>query len=160
MAASEAHLVVIEHRGVAYRARCRCGWTSHPWNDVRPAEADAWEHTYGDSRLIEGRPPRTEEPVEQIFAAVGAPQAPAPVEKVVDRARQLAGGSAPRDPSALHELVELAGRSPATLSEARDATIELLRRHSRRNAGTADSEWLQLHTARRLLEAALTEAEG
>ncbi|HEX5265216.1 MAG TPA: hypothetical protein VFW24_00430 [Acidimicrobiales bacterium] len=53
---SERHSVVVERRGTAHRACCTCGWSGHSWNELRPAEADAWHHVHGDERIVDVRP--------------------------------------------------------------------------------------------------------
>lgn len=83
-----------------------------------------------------------------------------PADRLVDTARALARGSSPHSPAGIDELGRAAGGSPDLLAAARDRASEMLRRHSQRNAGAADDEWLELHTARRLLDAALDRAEA
>jgi hypothetical protein len=159
---SERHSVVVERRGTAHRACCACGWSGHSWNELRPAEADAWHHVYGDERIVEVRPGSAPDPVST--ARLVDPPGPAggtlPVDRLVDRARDLARGSAPHSPAAIDELIRAASGDPDSLAAARDHASELLRRHSRRNAGAADDQWLELHTARRLLDAAVSRADA
>ena len=154
------HVVVIERRGIAHQARCGCGWMGHRWNELRPAEADAWHHTFGEERVVDG--------FAADAAAAAARLAPTPagsgsgsgsVEKLVDVARTLARGTAPHRPAAILDLTRAADGSTTVLSEAEREIGELLRRHARRNGGAADQEWLELHTARRLLDAARAQVE-
>ena len=157
MAGADEHLVVIERRGTAHTARCRCGWSGHSWNELRPAEADAWHHTFGDSRVVEARPVR-HEPWSDIAGGPGAASpGDAAAERIVARALALAAGTSPHSRRTVEELVQMAGGDPAALRTALSEVIERLRRHSQRTAGAADHEWLQLRTARRLLEEAVAE---
>lgn len=159
---NERHSVVVERRGTAHRACCTCGWSGHSWNELRPAEADAWHHVYGDERIVEVRPGPAPDPASTagLVHTQGRPEGTLPVDRLVDRARALARGSAPHSPAAIDELAKAASGDADALAEARDRASELLRRHSKRNAGAADDEWLELHTARRLLDAALTRADA
>ena len=159
---SEHHSVVVERRGTAHRACCTCGWSGHSWNELRPAEADAWHHVYGDERIVEVRPGPAPDPVSTARSVEprGRAEDALPVDRLVDRARDLARGSAPHSPAAIDELTRAASGDPDSLAEARDRASELLRRHSQRNAGAADDEWLELHTARRLLDAAVARADA
>ncbi|HEV2369934.1 MAG TPA: hypothetical protein VGR90_08650 [Acidimicrobiales bacterium] len=151
MPGSDSHLVMIERRGVAHQARCRCGWSGHSWNELRPAEADAWHHTYGDDRVVEVK--AAQEGEWGRYAGPGS-AVPEPVNRIVDAARSLARSNAPHRPAVIEDLTRAAAGSTAALDEANEEIGDLLRRHARRNAGAADEEWLELHTARRLIEAA------
>jgi hypothetical protein len=88
-------------------------------------------------------------------ARAGAPPPSASVQSLVGKARALADSSAPHGRGTTDELLRLAMNDRHVLEEASSQVSELLRRHSRDSANTADSEWLQLLTARRLLQAAL-----
>lgn len=149
MPGREEHSVVIERRGAAHQALCACGWSGHSWNELRPAEADAWHHAFGEDRLVDARSPSD---WERLGSLVSEPSVP--IETVITAARSLARSSAPNRPSALDELSRVAGESGEVLMQAQEQIGELLRRHARQSASTADEEWLELHTARRLIEAA------
>src|SRR5579875_3905984 len=90
VARSQGHDVTIERRGRSHRAICVCGWESHAWTELRPAEADAWHHAFGDA-IVD---------VDQTPQVAPAPPADEPspdaraenVELLVRRARELAGG--------------------------------------------------------------------
>ena len=159
---SERHSVVVERRGTAHRACCACGWFGHSWNELRPAEADAWHHLFGDDRIIDVRPGAAPDAASTAHMAPGgyAPAGTLPVDRLVDTARALARGSSPHSQAGIEELTRAAAGLPDALAEARDRASDLLRRHSQRNAGAADDEWLELHTARRLLDAALSQASA
>jgi hypothetical protein len=148
------HSVMIERRGVAHRARCACGWAGHSWNELRPAEADAWHHTFGDDRVVDVR--AAPEAERSLFAPTAVA---APVDRIVGLARTLARGPAPHRPVVIEELSRAAGESSAALGEAHQQIGDLLRRHARRSRSTADEEWLELHTARQLIEAAREQLE-
>jgi hypothetical protein len=81
------------------------------------------------------------------------------VERLVNRARALADSPSPYRQQAVSDLWHLAAEDRALVQAAISEIGELLRRHSRRSAGTADSEWLQLITARRLLQEALEQED-
>jgi len=197
------HYLVIRRWGRSHRACCECGWTGHAWNDLRPAEADAWHHTYGDERIVDvaaiSDPTVTATATGdvQVLGAVdtapaGALRGPAvkvtspavpdadltvadatpsgtvaggpgsggahpspSVETLVVKARALADSSAPHGRGTTDQLLQLAMNDRHLLQEASSQISELLRLHSRDSANTADSEWLQLLTARRLVQAAL-----
>jgi hypothetical protein len=139
----------------------------HAWNELRPAEADAWHHLFGDGRVIDvpalatslagaaARPGRA----AAGHVAVGArshwaePTRRLPsLESVVNRARALADSPSPYRHQAVDELWRFAAEDRALLEAAIAEIGDLLWRHSRRSASTADSEWLQLITAKRLLQ--------
>ncbi|HEX9529814.1 MAG TPA: hypothetical protein VF954_01655, partial [Acidimicrobiales bacterium] len=61
----------------------------------------------------------------------------------------------PYGEQAAGELRRLSGGDRKLAHAAIDQLSELLRRHSRQSKSTADSEWLTLRTARRLLEESL-----
>jgi hypothetical protein len=168
------HDVFIERRGLSHRACCACGWMGHAWNELRPAEADAWHHLFGDNRVIDvaalassvagaaARPGW----VAPGHAGVGArrhlaePTRRLPsLESVVNRARALADSPSPYRHQAVRELWRFAAEDRALLEAAIAEIGDLLWRHSRRSASTADSEWLQLITAKRLLHG-LLQQEG
>jgi hypothetical protein len=145
----------------------------HPWNELRPAEADAWHHVFGDDGVVDiapatGRAHRdTKQPAagpaafptrSEREAAQPARRLPS-LESLVNRARALADRPYRYRQQAVDELWRLAAEDQPSLRAAVAAIGDLLRLHSRRSASTADSEWLQLITAKRLLEAAL-EQEG
>jgi hypothetical protein len=159
---SERHSVVVERRGTAHRACCTCGWSGHSWNELRPAEADAWHHVHGDERIVDVGPGPAPDPASTArrMAVPGQGEGALPADRLVERARSLARGSAPHSPAAIEELARAASGDADSLAEARDRASDLLRRHSQRNAGAADDEWLELHTARRLLDAALSRADS
>lgn len=157
MSTGTEHDVVIQRRGRSHRARCACGWTGHAWNELRPAEADAWHHVFGDERVVDmsalgdrADSPLTTHPVSSQRARPG----PA-VESVVHRACALADSPYPYGKRAVSELWHLAEKDRALLQAATAEIGARLRRHSQLSAGTADSEWLQLITAKRLVEETL-----
>ncbi|HEX4862952.1 MAG TPA: hypothetical protein VFV02_02705 [Acidimicrobiales bacterium] len=76
---------------------------------------------------------------------------------LVGKARSFADSPSPYSRPAIGELWKLAGEDRALLQAAVSEIDELLRRHSRVSAHTADSEWLQLITAKRLLQHALEQ---
>ena len=162
------HHVVIRRRGRSHRAWCPCGWSGHAWNDLRPAEADAWEHIYGTDRIVDSS--AIPGPGDEVLGAAGpaldlddmagrarARPAPSP-EVLVRRAIDLAGSPSPYGRQSPSELWNLAERDRAAVHAAISEIGELLAAHSRRSAGTADGEWLELITAKRLLEECLREA--
>lgn len=145
--------MTIHRRGRSHTARCACGWGGHAWNELRPAEADAWHHMYGEARIVDDS--------EQAVASTAAPPLTsrrprgASAEALITRARELADGPSPYAGRAATELWHLAAEDPLTIHSAISEISELLWRHSRRSASTADSQWLQLITAKRLLQEAL-----
>jgi hypothetical protein len=122
---------------------------------LRPAEADAWHHIYGDSVIVDvtaipdersgpGRSPAR--------AATGLEAGPSrAVEALVRQARELAARPSPYTRDSAPELWRAAGEDRVLVGAAVAELVELLARHDRRSAGAADSEWLQLITAKRLL---------
>jgi hypothetical protein len=52
------------------------------------------------------------------------------------------------------ELQTMAEGSTARLERARALILELLQKHDLASGGAADSQWLELHTAKRILDAA------
>jgi hypothetical protein len=74
------------------------------------------------------------------------------LESVVNRARALADSPSPYCQQAVSELWRFAAEDRALLQAAILETGDLLRRHSLRTSSTADSQWLQLITAKRLLQ--------
>jgi hypothetical protein len=166
--------VVIERRGRSHRAGCVCGWTGHAWNELRPAEADAWHHVFGDESVIDisagaGRadhvvaPPTAgppEGPIGSATAATESARRLPSLETLVTRARALADSPSPYRQHAAAELWRLAAENRSVLQAAVTEIGDLLRRHSQRSANTADSEWLQLITAKRLLQEALEQEDA
>jgi hypothetical protein len=145
----------------------------HAWNELRPAEADAWHHVFGDDSLVDisavaGRADRAaEQPASGSFdAPVGAGNASPEsgrrlpsAESLVRRARALADSPSLYRQQAVSELWHLAAEDRALLEAAMSEIGDLLKRHSRRSASTADSEWLQLITAKRLLQETLQQED-
>lgn len=171
MSRDREHQVMIQRRGRSHRATCRCGWSGHVWNDLRPAEADAWEHLFGDKAVVDASkipaPDGAEVAAEQGFGSAGGNDAEVPSsgaspsqekpERIVARARALAGGPSPYGGRASHELRVLAAGDADLIRSAISELVDLLALHSRRSASTADGEWLELITAKRLLEDSLSE---
>jgi hypothetical protein len=166
--------VTIERRGRSHKAVCICGWTSHSWNELRPAEADAWHHVYGDAVIIDvsaipderSLPGAPSGPGGSSGAGRGLGQVPIgrferdlAVERLVQLARELASRPSPYTRDAAPELWRAAERNQVLVQSAITEIAELLSRHDRQSAGAADSEWLQLITAKRLLAEALTRGE-
>jgi hypothetical protein len=81
------------------------------------------------------------------------------VESVVNRARTLADSPSPYSHQAVRDLWHFAEEDQTVLQAAVSAIGDLLWRHSQRSAGTADSEWLQLITAKRLLQETMEQKE-
>ena len=162
------HQVVIQRRGRSHRAWCRCGWKGHAWNELRPAEADAWQHVYGEASIVDVTSVR--DPGDPFSEPVGAPLSESPrnraiesarrsrlVNSLVGQARSFADSPSPYSRHAISELWRIAGEDRTVLQAAVSEIDELLRRHSRVSAHTADSEWLQLITAKRLLQHTLEQ---
>lgn len=178
MARGGDHQVIIRRWGRSHTASCPCGWSGHAWNDLRPAEADAWEHLYGDERIVDTAaiPGPGEETVgasktlylDALFEArPDAPDAPDPhgpgragaaPGELARRARELAGSPSPYGRQGPTELWNLAGGDRSVVHAAVSEISGLLAAHSRRSAGTADGEWLELITAKRLLNESLRES--
>lgn len=169
----QTHDVIIRRRGRSHRSSCSCGWTGRSWNELRPAEADAWEHLFGDSRIVEvgtiaGAEEHEVTPGQLVHAAARAPTPgngtgtgeTAAVSNIVLRARALAGRPSPYSRRARDELWHLASREDAAIAAAISEVEQLLARHSRRSASTADAQWLELITAKRLLEYAASNRDG
>lgn len=163
MAESGNHRVVIHRRGRSHRAVCRCGWSSHAWNEPRPAEADAWHHVFGDERIVDvdanGRPVADSLAID--ITDIGAEQErpggagrARSISSLVRQARSCADSRSPYGRDTISDLWNQAGRDPLVVQGAICEVEELLAQHNRESAGTADSEWLQLITARRVLEEA------
>ena len=169
MSLAQDHRVTIERRGRSHKCLCSCGWRSHAWNELRPAEADAWHHVYGDSVIVDvsSIPDERSVPLAGGDRAVGVLQGdhgggPAGggqtgrmVEDLVRQARELADGPSPYTRGAAPELWRLAHEDSVLVQAAIAELVELLANHDRHSAGAADSEWLQLITAKRLLADAL-----
>jgi hypothetical protein len=173
MSRAGEHRVVIERRGRSHRAYCACGWTGHAWNELRPAEADAWHHVYGDECVVDvsgtglSVHSALAQPAVERLGPPGLPSSPLPdagrrspsVESVVNRARTLADGPSPYSHQAVRDLWRVAAEDQAVLQSAMSEISDLLWQHSQRSAGTADSEWLQLITAKRLLHETMEQKE-
>jgi len=155
------HRASIEQRRKVYIAICTCGWRGPRVQVLREAEADAWTHQFGDSRLVV-----LDAPDAVAYVSVGASLSQAPeapwvsaddtgvVDRLVIRARELARSSAPHRPGVTRELQALAEGSTARLERARSVIVDLLHQHDLASGGAADSQWLELHTAKRVLDAA------
>lgn len=165
------HQVVIQRRGRSHRAWCRCGWKGHAWNELRPAEADAWHHVYGDGSIVDSTSVRDpSDPFSERVAVQKEPDSPRDrvletarrsrvVNALVVQARSFADSPSPYHRQATGELWRIAGEDRMLLRSAVSEIDELLRRHSRVSAHTADSEWLQLITAKRLLQHTLEQQD-
>ncbi|HET9733021.1 MAG TPA: hypothetical protein VFP54_10140 [Acidimicrobiales bacterium] len=161
MTLTQDHRVTIERRGRSHKCVCSCGWTSHSWNELRPAEADAWHHVFGDDVIVDVSSIPDERSVPAgsgprpggVGPSAGRPAdgGDRAVEQLVRQARELADRPSPYTRGAAAELWRQAGEDPVLVQAAITELVELLARHDRRSAGAADSEWLQLITARRLL---------
>lgn len=164
MSLTRDHRVTIERRGRSHKCVCSCGWKSHAWNELRPAEADAWHHVYGDAVVVDVSAIPDERsvplgPGTQGGATPGGQRGGRAVENLVHQARELAGRPSPYTRGAAPELWRQAGGDPVVVQAAIAELVELLARHDRHSAGAADSEWLQLITAKRLLADALNSAD-
>lgn len=73
------------------------------------------------------------------------------VEQLVRKARDLAGTPSPYGKKAHSELWHAADHDPGILQAAVAEVETLLNRHDRQSSHTADGEWLDLITAKRLL---------
>jgi hypothetical protein len=163
------HRVIIERRGRSHKAVCSCSWSSHSWNELRPAESDAWHHVYGDSVVVDVSSIPDERsapsPVASGAGRVGGvsvdryDEHPEAVDQLVRDARELAARPSPYAKDAAPELWRRSGQSRLMIQAAVTELEELLARHDRQSAGAADSEWLQLITAKRLLIDALSHSE-
>src|SRR5262249_57921796 len=131
------------------------------------AEAGGWHAICGDDRVVDvgafagsmaGAASRPGSAIRGHTAAGAGSRRPAParrlpsLESVVNRARALADSPSPYRHQAVGELWRFAAEDLALLQAAILETGDLLRRHSLRTSSTADSEWLQLITAKRLLQ--------
>lgn len=166
MALAHDHHVMIERRGRSHKCVCSCGWTSHAWNELRPAEADAWHHVYGDEVIVDVSAIPDERSAGGGGRPAGRPgSGTAPgdgrraLEDLVRQARALAERPSPYTSNAAAELWRAAGEDPVLVQAGVTELVELLARHDRRSAGAADSEWLQLITAKRLLLDALAQGD-
>lgn len=152
--------MTIERRGRAHRAVCSCGWRSHHWNELRPAEADAWHHVYGDEVIVDmtgitdDRSAGAERSIEAPAVAQQAAQSLA-VEHLVRHAQDLAGQPSPYSRGAATDLWRTAEQDGVKIQAAVTEIEELLARHDRQSSRAADSQWLELITAKRLLLQAL-----
>lgn len=164
MSLAQDHRVTIERRGRSHKCVCSCGWRSHAWNELRPAEADAWHHVYGDAVIVDVSAIPDERsvplgPGERPHGGYVGPaaegQTDRAVEELVRQARGLADRPSPYTGGAATELWRQAGEDPLIVQAAIAELVELLARHDRHSARAADSEWLQLITAKRLLGDAL-----
>ncbi|HEX6394922.1 MAG TPA: hypothetical protein VFZ97_15920 [Acidimicrobiales bacterium] len=165
------HQVVIQRRGRSHRAWCRCGWKGHAWNELRPAEADAWHHVFGDTSIVDVTSVRDPgDPFSEPITALAETASPRDralesarrsrvVDELVGHARSFADSPSPYRRQAIGELRRVAGDDRTNLVSAVSEIDELLRRHSRISAHTADSEWLQLITAKRLLQHTLEQED-
>lgn len=158
MSRAQDHRVIIERRGRSHKAVCSCSWTSHSWNELRPAEADAWHHVFGEDLIVDVSAIPDERSVAAIAGRSGAGAAAddqddreRDVERLVHRAREFASRPSPYTRDAAPELWRLSGESRLLVQSAVTELEELLERHDKLSAGAADSEWLQLITAKRLL---------
>ena len=150
MRRAQDHVVTIERRGNSHRARCECGWESHAWNELRPAEADAWHHVYGEDVIVDVAQ-TSHSSLRRSTTGAEDPSTPLAVEHLVRRARDLASEPSPYGKNAHCELWEAADHDTVVVRAAAAKVEELLSRHNRQSLGTADNEWLDLMTAKRLL---------
>lgn len=164
MSPTQDHRVTIERRGRSHKCICSCGWRSHAWNELRPAEADAWHHIYGDSVIVDVSSipdersvplPAGERTASAYLGGLDSGHPGKNIDELVRQARALADRPSPYTGGAAVELWRQAGEDAAVLQAAISELVELLARHDRHSAGAADSEWLQLITAKRLLNDAL-----
>jgi hypothetical protein len=79
------------------------------------------------------------------------------VESVVNRVRAIADGPSPYRHHAVGELRRFVADDRMVLQAALSEIGQLLAQHEQRSARTADSEWLQLITAKRLLQDTLEQ---
>ncbi|HMC40487.1 MAG TPA: hypothetical protein VKI19_12550 [Acidimicrobiales bacterium] len=161
MSRGQAHRVTIERRGRSHRAACSCGWSSHAWNELRPAEADAWHHVFGDEPIVDVTAVADERGPAVLVGPKpgvdhGPPVRPPAVEALVRRAQDMAARPSPYTKDAPRDLWQIAGEDTVAVQSAISEIEELLARHDRQSSGAADSEWLLLITAKRLL----VEAQG
>lgn len=148
------HVVTIERRTRSHRAVCVCGWESHAWTELRPAEADAWHHAFGDAAVVDVS--QQSQAAPERHTPTQAPEArPQDMEQLVRTARELAGGPSPYSRNTSVELWDAAGRDADAVHKAVAEVEALLATHERKSLGTADGEWLDLMTAKRLLLHAL-----
>jgi hypothetical protein len=82
------------------------------------------------------------------------------VDELVRHAQDLASRPSPYSKDAAPELWKAAEENIVALQAAVAGIEELLSKHDRQSAGTADSEWLMLITAKRLLFEAITHGEA
>ena len=172
MAPGDEHRVVIERHGRSHRACCACGWNGHRWNELRPAEADAWHHVFGEEAVVDLSTITASDEAgaghgSRLLGAAIAPSVVADparkspsLESLISRARAFADSPSPYRKQAVAELGRIAAEDRALVQAAISEISELLWRHSRRSASTADSEWLQLITAKRLLQETLDSEDA
>lgn len=155
---AQDHVVTIERRGRSHRALCICGWKSHAWNELRPAEADAWHHVYGEDVIVDAA---ENSHANSHRSTIGAEQVSPSraVEHLVRKAQDLARKPSPYGKKAYSELWDAADHDTVAVRAAVAEVEELLTSHDRKSLGTADSEWLELLTAKRLLLQALGLAD-
>jgi hypothetical protein len=168
---AQDHRVTIERRGRSHRAVCVCGWTSHAWNELRPAEADAWHHVYGEDVIVDISAIPDERSADFLSGPTGRPGAgladltamhvarSRALEQLVRHAQDLAARPSPYSRDAASELWQIADHDAVLVRSALAELEELLARHDRQSSRAADSEWLQLITAKRLLLQALAYGE-
>lgn len=138
----------------------------HAWNELRPAEADAWEHVYGSDCIIDldtiagpdaewnpesDLPGRSLPASELVTVLARGGSSPTAVDNLIRHARAVASSPSPYSPHAREEIWHLAAHDPSAIRSAITEVDVLLARHSQRNASTADAEWLELITTKRLL---------
>jgi hypothetical protein len=157
----QAHHVIIRRRGRSHRSCCSCGWMGRSWNELRPAEADAWEHVFGSDCVIDldtiggadedWMQSSWAKRDELVTAMARTSVSPVKVADLIRHARAVASGPSPYSQHARDEIWHLAAQDSTAIRDAISEVDELLERHSRRNASTADAEWLELITTKRLL---------
>jgi hypothetical protein len=151
---AQDHVVTIERRGRSHRAHCACGWESHAWNELRPAEADAWHHVYGEDVIVDVAE-KARVPSGHAAFEAKRNSSSVTIEHLVRKAQDLAGEPSPYGKNAHFDLWDAAGHDPVAVRAAVAEVEELLANHNRQSLGTADRQWLELMTAKRLLLQAL-----
>ena len=79
---------------------------------------------------------------------------------LIDLARSLAVGTSPMAAASQERLLDQADGVRSRLEEARSHIVGLLEDAAKANLGTADDEWLELQTARHLLDITLAGPAG